>query len=99
MSDVARLYSESPALRYGLAPRKGFLQEGSDADFVLVDPKAYWEIEDDALLSKAGWSPYTGRSVQGRAIATYLRGEEIAAEGQSHQSRTGQFVPGASAWD
>ncbi len=97
LSDVVRLYSETPAERYGLAPRKGYLREGSDADFVLVDPTAAWQIDDDALLSKAGWSPYAGRTVTGRAIATYLRGEEIAADGGSHQSRTGRFVAGAGA--
>lgn len=95
MTDVARLYSETPAKRYGLHPRKGHLGMGADADFVLVDPKASWEIKTADLLSKAGWSPYSGRTLQGRAIATYLGGEEIARDGESHQLRNGSFIAGS----
>jgi dihydroorotase (multifunctional complex type) len=95
LPDVARLYSETPAKRYGLHPRKGHLGVGADADFVLVDPKASWNIESGDLLSKAGWSPYSGRTLRGQAVATYLRGEEIARDGQTHQLRSGAFVAGA----
>ena len=95
LSDVARLYSETPAKRYGLHPLKGHLGVGADADFVLVDPKASWNIESGDLLSKAGWSPYSGRTLRGQAVATYLRGEEIARDGQTHQLRSGAFVAGA----
>jgi dihydroorotase-like cyclic amidohydrolase len=95
MTAVARLYSETPAARYGLAPRKGHLTVGSDADFVLVDPTARWTLNDELLLSKAGWSPYSGRTIKGRAVAVYLRGQEVAGEGVCHQLRTGRFVDGA----
>ncbi|MGI9605691.1 MAG: dihydroorotase [Acidimicrobiales bacterium] len=97
MSDVARLYSTTPATRYGLYPRKGHLGEGADADFVLVDPAGSWSIEADDLFSKAGWSPYAGRTLQGRMIATYLGGEEISADGTTHQLRSGSFIAGPGA--
>lgn len=95
MADVARLYSETPAKRYGLFPRKGHLAKGADADFVLVDPMATWEIGTADLLSKAGWSPYAGRTLKGKSVATYLGGEEIARDGQAHQLRSGSFLPGS----
>jgi dihydroorotase len=97
MADVARLYSETPAKRYGLFPRKGHLGLGADADFVLVDPATSWTVDPTGLLSKAGWSPYSGRVLQGCAVATYLRGEEIARNGVAHQLRTGRFVDGPGA--
>lgn len=94
LSDVARLYAAAPAARYGLAPRKGGLDVGSDADFVLVDPSTTWTVRAADVLSKAGWSPYEGRRFRGTAVATYLRGEEIAAGGTVHDQRRGRFVPG-----
>lgn len=95
MADVATLYSESPARRYGLFPSKGHLGEGADADFVLIDSAGSWTVDASALWTKAGWSPYAGRTFRGRAVATFRRGEEIARDGSAHQLQTGSFIPGA----
>ena len=91
-------YAHSPpARRYGLSPRKGRLGAGADADLVLIDPESAFELTDDTVISKAGWSPYSGRRFRGRVVATYLRGNEIARDGSPHVERTGVFLPGAGA--
>jgi dihydroorotase len=97
LEDVVRLYSTAPARRYGLSPFKGSLQAGSDADFVLVDPGSRWQVRDEDILSKAGWSPFTGRMFQGSIVATYLRGRPVAENGRAADERTGVFLPGAGA--
>ena len=86
------LYSEAPARRYGLYPRKGHLGVGADADFVLVDPHRSWQIGERPYLSGAGWSPYTGRRVRGWVHATYLRGVPAALEGDPQGELRGAFV-------
>jgi allantoinase len=97
LQDLVRLTSAAPAARYGLAPRKGSLAPGSDADFVLVDPQGSWEVRDSDVISKAGWSPYAGRTFQGRIEATYLRGAPVAESGRPLDERTGTFMPGTGA--
>lgn len=94
---AARLYSSAPAERYGLAPRKGSLSVGADADIVLIDPAANWTVDDAGIISKAGWSPFSGRTFRGRSVATYLRGVEIARDGVPHDQRGGEFLPGLGA--
>ena len=92
MSDVVRMYSTTPADRYGLAPRKGRVEPGSDADIVLVDPAGSWTVTDKDVISKAGWSPYSGRTFRGRVVATYLGGVEIGRDGTGHDERRGRFL-------
>jgi dihydroorotase (multifunctional complex type) len=89
------LYARMPARIYGFYPRKGALQPGSDGDFILVDPKIQYTIEDRNILSKAGWTPYAGKSLQGRVVATYLRGKKIAEAGRCFvPPGCGKFVRG-----
>ncbi len=97
LRDVVRLYAEAPARRYGLDHRKGHLAPGADADMILVDPTLRWTVRNRDIVSKAGWSPYEGRSFHGKAIATYLRGELITEDGTCLDERTGRFLAGGGA--
>jgi allantoinase len=78
--------SGAAARRYGLSSRKGSLEIGKDADFVLVDPRASVKMEGARLLSKGKITPFEGMVLSGRVAATYLRGrlvfdgDEIVAE-------------------
>jgi dihydroorotase (multifunctional complex type) len=94
---VVEAYSEAPAKRYGFYPQKGALTEGADADLVLVDPTGTWEIRDTEILSRAGWSPYSGRTVTGRVMQTYLRGQLIAEDRHPAGGLSGQYLPGPGA--
>jgi dihydroorotase-like cyclic amidohydrolase len=95
--DVARRYAEEPAKRYGLWPAKGRLDTGADADVVLVDPLATVHLRDEDVISKAGWTPFAGRTTTGDVVRVLLGGEEIARDGVPRDGRTGRFVPGPGA--
>jgi allantoinase len=95
---LARLVSEAPARRFGLWPRKGSLQPGADADLLVLDPDAEWEIDPARLVTAAGWSPYSGRRVKGRVIAAYSRGRLVYdGERVCGEPGGGAFVPAATA--
>lgn len=95
--DVVRVYSETPARRYGMFPKKGHLGAGADADIVLFDPTGKRTLEDGEVISKAGWTPYAGRTVRGHVVGTWQRGVRIAGEGRLLEGQLGRFVPGAGS--
>lgn len=94
IEDVANIYSEAPARRYGLFPRKGRIAVGADADFSIVDLHESWTVSDADVISKAAWSPFSGRTFSGAMIATYLRGQLISSNRTPGDERLGRFVPG-----
>jgi allantoinase len=89
---LAWLVSEGTARLYGLYPRKGALQPGSDADFTIVDPAGSTLIEAEHLYSKQRYSPWQGRRLRGAVKATVLRGSVIARDGVPVGSPTGRLI-------
>jgi len=76
-AELVRLVSEAPARRFGLWPRKGNLMPGADADLLVLDPELEWAIDPSALVTAAGWSPYAGRRLRGRVVASFSRGVQV----------------------
>ena len=92
LEHYVRLVSENPAKVWGIYPRKGAIQIGSDGDFVLVDLKAEGKIESSKLHNKNTLTPYEGRAVKGLPRYTILRGKIIMAEGEVIGSPAGEWV-------
>ena len=62
-----------------LQVKKGKLQVGFDADFIVVNPKEEIEITSDRLHSKCAWNPYEG-FYGCFAKHVFIRGEHIINE-------------------
>jgi allantoinase len=82
LGTLLHVLCEGPALRYGLAPRKGAIALGADADLVILDPAERWRIDEGDLVCQAGWSPYHGRDVTGRVKQVLVRGRTAFAGGE-----------------
>jgi len=54
---------------------KGFIKEGFDADFTIVDLNKVIEIKNEKIESKCGWSPFDGYKFKGTPVATIINGE------------------------
>lgn len=79
---LARRLSEGPAKTFGLFPRKGIIQPGSDADLILVDPEREWEITPESLHYLNPISAFVGLKGFGLSILTIVRGQIVAEEGR-----------------
>ncbi|MFC1655525.1 dihydroorotase family protein [Patescibacteria group bacterium] len=73
LPDVVDLVCTRPAEIYGVKG-KGEVREGYDADLVVVDLALERRVEDSALYTKCGWSPFSGRILKGWPVMTFVRG-------------------------
>ncbi len=64
--------TEQPAAILNLPT--GRLEEGLEADFVLLDPELQWEVKADEFQSLANNSSYIGETLTGKVLATFMRG-------------------------
>jgi dihydroorotase (multifunctional complex type) len=81
LEEIVKRCVVNPARIFGLKT-KGALEPGKDADIVLVDPKQEYEITNEQMLSKCGWTPFAGKKVKGRIEQVYVRGRLAYARGQ-----------------
>jgi dihydroorotase len=81
LSQLVRATSEQPARIWGLYPRKGVVQVGSEADLTIVDLNREDTIEAARLHGKNNLSPWEGMRTRGLAVATILRGRIVMRDG------------------
>lgn len=79
---VAEMGSLNTARLFHLYPRKGTLQPGSDADFVIVDLDEQWTVHADQLLSHSDFSVYEDRTFRGAVRTVAVRGEVMYRDGE-----------------
>jgi len=73
LEDVARVGSSAACEVFGIKG-KGSLAIGSDGDLVVVDLDERGPLKEEWLRSRAGWSPFVGRELNGWPVLTALAG-------------------------
>lgn len=81
-SQFVRLISYNAARLFGMYPKKGAIEVGSDADIVIWDPNYKGVLTDQNQHTKADYTPYNGFEVTGRAKHVLLRGQRVVDDGE-----------------
>ena len=55
--------------------KRGYIEKGFHADFVLLNPDAPHTVTADCIISKCGWSPFEGETFNWRVEQTWVNGE------------------------
>jgi dihydropyrimidinase len=74
--------STTPARMFGLYPRKGTIQPGSDADIVIYDPRARQVLSAATHHMNVDYSAYEGIEVTGKVDTVLSRGQVVIDAGE-----------------
>ncbi len=92
--DFVRITSTKPAKIYGLFPKKGQINIGSDADIVIWDPNKEMLLSDSMVVDGSKYNPYIGFRVTCWPKEVILRGNTIVEDNVLKADQgTGKFIP------
>jgi len=89
LNQMVELISTNPAELFGMAPRKGTLAPGADADIVFFDPEKKWTMGLHNLHMNTDWSAYEDIEVTGKVEKVFSRGELIV-DGEQFLGKKGR---------
>jgi len=94
------LSATNPAKVYGLAPQKGSIAVGADADLVIWDATREVTVSQKLLNDAMDYTPYEGMKVTGWCDEVFSRGELVAKGGKPlAKAGRGRYLPhGPSDW-
>ena len=92
LARIADLAAGEPARRFGLAPRKGAIAPGLDADLAVIDPEREVTVAPELLLSAQRYTPFSGLKMRGWVTHTILRGQVVYSDGRVAGPPTGAYL-------
>jgi dihydroorotase len=69
---------------------RGYIDEGSYADLIIVDPNKSWTIDKSNIAYKCGWSPLEGFIMKGKVISTMCNGQWVYKDEKLTEVKAGQ---------
>ncbi len=92
---LVQVLCENPAKIFGLYPKKGSLDPGTDADIVLFDPALEHTLSAEAQHCLADFTMFEGKDVIGQPIMTMQRGEILVENGVMRRPKgRAEYLPG-----
>ena len=82
----------APARQVGLAPRKGSISVGSDADIVIWNPETEFRVMPEFIQHRHKLTPYAGETLRGVVEKTFLRGEMVYDGREFARHPSGEIV-------
>lgn len=89
LSRFVEVTSRNAAIHYGIYPKKGSLEIGSDADFTIIDLEKEHTIDQEDTYSMAKYNPLHGMKLKGMPVMTMIRGEMIYEDGKGIVGKAG----------
>ena len=89
--------STQAAKLFGLFPRKGAIQPGSDADLVVYDPNYRGTLSVKTQTMNVDYNPFEGMAIEGRPHVVTVRGQVAARDGQVRRPGRPWPIPPARA--
>lgn len=80
LNQWVELTSTNAAKLFGMYPRKGAIEIGSDADIVIFDPNYIGVIKAEEQIQNVDYTPYEDFNQKGRIKHVYLRGESVVED-------------------
>ena len=74
LEQLMNFVCENPVEIFGIE-NKGFIKEGFDADFTIIDMNKKILIKNENIESKCGWSPFEGIEFKGTPVSTIIAGK------------------------
>jgi dihydroorotase-like cyclic amidohydrolase len=81
LNKFVEVISLNPAKRFGLYPRKGIIQVGSDADLVIVDMDKEYKLKNENMFTKSKITVFDGKKIKGKIEKTIVRGKVVFDNG------------------
>jgi dihydroorotase len=88
-ADVARVLSSAPAGIGRMADHGRPIAVGEPANLTIVDPDARWTVVPHEQATASDNSPFAGREMHGRVMATFLRGRATVLHGVAQDAADG----------
>ena len=87
------LTATNHARMYGLAPQKGSIAIGADADLALWNPERETQVTASMLHDNVGYTPYEGRNLRGWPETVLSRGRVVVRDNVLNAERgSGRYI-------